>query len=234
METKAKKNVPAIMIVCSFVAFIALYLLVTVRFITPLYFHGLIFLIPTVTFLIITILSKKNILKHSTSKITICVLTIVYTLMTIPILFIFSLQEATTFVTDISRYERVLSFNQRDMSHFPDKIPENSKNQKLFYCPPFLQGGEIIYLKYEYADDASVYKQKYEQSAEWGGDYSDFDNENLWVFDGPFKFAECESQKKDFSLYIIKSNLENWTHTRIYGVAINEKASIILFFTIIN
>lgn len=120
------------------------------------------------------------------------------------------------------------------MSHFPEKIPENSKNQKFYYCPKFLQGDGRVYLKYEYAEDVSIYKQKYEQSAEWVGNYSDFDSKNQWILDGPFKFAECENKKNDFTLYIINSDFENWSHAFIYGVALNEKDSIIIFFTIVN
>lgn len=110
MESKINKKMPVIMTAISFVAFIPIYLLLTVYSVIPQYFKGLIFLVPTVTFLIITVLNKKNILKYSASITVIIALTIIYILIAFPILMIFGFEEATTIVTDISRYERVLSY----------------------------------------------------------------------------------------------------------------------------
>ena len=113
--------------------------------------------IPFFVFVGLFLLSLK--FRGSATTVTINTVTAVF----IPIfvasfsfLFLFDIFDAALEqVTDPAKYKRVMRLGDHSLTnHFPNDIPEDAE---FFYCPAFLQGGEIYYVSYN-ADSKAIEK----------------------------------------------------------------------------
>lgn len=228
---------PAMMTIISFVLFIGVYWLVTVKSIEPYYFEGLIFAVPFICFGIITFFTVKEKLKRVSSSIMTGVLIFLSVPAMLVTFTIMIFDAATTITTDISKYERVLNMSgyrsNSLIKHFPDKIPGSAKNIIFSYNPAFLQGGENFDLKFETdLDSIKSYINEFSQKAKWQGKASENEAEKNGVFSGTFNTFGYMDLPEDFTIYLIYSKPykpSDWNHGELSLVAISQQRKEIIF-----
>lgn len=232
-----KAPFPSIMTIISFVLFVLTYLFVTVDAISPYYFVGLIFAIPFVCFGIVTYFTAKGRLKKVTSSIITVIMILVLGFTMVSAFVFIAIDAATTIITDVDKYERVLKLNGYPdtslIEHFPDQIPDNVENVVFSYNPAFMQGGANFSLKFE-TDSNSIenYSNKFSQEAKWIGNFSDKEIEKNGVSLASFHAFEYDELPEDFTIYLIDSSPyedNDWNHGVLSLVAISKERSEIIF-----
>lgn len=235
-----KATFPAIMTIISFILFLIVYLMVTIRAIEPYCFRGLIFAIPFIIFGVITFSTVKGKLRTSTSA--------VLTGIMIPILsfaaffyFIFLIFVAASIsVDDVSKYERVLrltGFPENELiSFFPSKVPQKADNIIFHYNPALLQGGESLILKFKTnSKDIEKYKNEFVNKAKWIGNHALAKEENNELGWKTFDFTEYGyNLPEDFVIYLLHSKpykKDDWNHGEICIVAVSNQRNEIIFNT---
>lgn len=206
------KNAPfsSIMTLISFMLFIGVYWLLTVKSIEPYYFEGLIFAVPFVCFGIITLFTVRGKLKLISSSIITGILVFLLGFAAIFALVFISVDAATNSTTDLDKYERVLKMRGYPknslIKYFPDKIPDNAKNIVFNYNPAFLQGGENFDLKFNASSDSiKRYTNEFSQKAKWTGKADDSEAEGNGIFIGAFNTFGYMNLPEDFIIYLIVS-----------------------------
>ncbi len=83
------------------------------------------------------------------------------------------LEAFTTTTTDIRYYERAYdSIDHEEYLEgvFPEEIPENAENVEFYYCPQFLQGGEVFELSFTTDEESlAAWDEFLREHAEWSG-----------------------------------------------------------------
>lgn len=232
-----KAPFPAIMTIISFILFIMVYLLLTVKSIEPYYYEGLIFAVPSICFGITTFFTVTGKLKINASSIITGFLIFILAIAMFFIFIFISVDAATTVTTDIGKYQRVLKLkeypNNPLIKYFPDKIPSNAKKIVFRYNPSFLQGGENFDLKFE-TDSNSIknYIDEFSQKAMWVGKLDDNEAEINGVFSGIFNTFGYTDLPEDFTIYLIDSkpyHPNNWNHGMLSLIAISKQRNEIIF-----
>ena len=227
-----KAPISAIMTIIFFVAFIGIYLLLTIRSVEPHYIMGLLFVMLTFFLGTITYLTvKEELTKIASSVITVLLAVIFSTVMFFGVLFI-SIDAATTSTTDIDRYERVLRLTGYPegflTKHFPDEIPADARDIVFHYNPAFLQGGEEIRLQYKTNQELiNDYVSIFSTNSKWVGKPGDSEAGRQGIITGVIDLSE------DFTIYLIDSEPykpDNWNHGKLSLVAISEESSTIIFY----
>jgi hypothetical protein len=145
-------------------------------------------------------------------------------------LFFEALHRATTPITDISRYEKVLE-NDKSMKemieHFPAKVPSDARDVKFVYFQGFLQGGPYIFLRYISTSKNveklyKYYSEKAEKIVVPGESYNGSIPDNLCF--------TYESGKREFSKDHVIIYLD-LTRKPGAGVVINKKINEIVYWT---
>lgn len=228
---------PAIMTTISFVLFIVVYLLVTMRSINPYYLEGLIFGLPFILFGLITFFTARGQLKNVTSILITVILIIVMGIGSFLTFIFISIDAATTETRDIGKYERVLKLKNYPknflIENFPNEIPNNGENISFGYNPAFLQGGEILGLRFQ-TDSNSIdnYTNEFSKKAKWIGKSGDVEVQENGIFLNSFEFLGYEYLPKDFKIYVIYSKAYkpgDWNHGEFSLVAINKQKDEIIF-----
>ena len=221
---------PAIMTIISFISFVGVYWILTYKSITPYYFKGLLFAFPFIFFGVITLLTAQGRLKMITSSVITGISLIALGVGFFFILMFLSFDIATTETKDIGKYERVLRLTDDSLTqHFPKEIPNNAENVYFMHQPRFMQGGEILELRFQ--TDSEIiqsYKYKFSQQAEWIGQ-----NDEVPIQEYEFlTWGELKKLPEDFTVYILSSKpyeANDWNHGEFSLVAINEKDNEIIF-----
>lgn len=228
---------PTIMAIISFILFLVAYLFVTVKAIKPYYLMGLIFGVPFICFSIVAYFATKGKLINAISYI-ITILLIVVSVFIMFVTFTFiSIDAATTEITDIEMYERVLKVKNYPenslIDYFPEKIPDNAENIAFRYNPAFVQGGENFDLKFKIdSDSINSYIREFSQQAKWIGKLNDSEAENNGVAFASFHALGYDELPKDFTIYLIGSSpykSMDWNHGQLSLVAISKIRNEIIF-----
>lgn len=236
---------PLAMTLISFILFIMIYVSVTANSVIPYYLRGLIFAIPFICFGVITLLRLNGKLKGTITTIITAVLVAMF-----PIIMFFQLVSLTVDYTSqdftsISQYQRVLKVlnhkrNER-VQHFPNEIPQVATNAELNYKPRFLQGGELLYLKYD-ADTEHINQLeiKYKEIAQWTGPTAFLEQgQYLGINNTSFDLIGFNTLPEYFTIYVIDSKPykhsvpdkpENWNHGYTYGLAISKETNTVIYF----
>lgn len=221
---------PAIMTIISFLSFVGVYWILTYKSITPYYFKGLLFAFPFIFFSVITFLTAQGRLKMSTSSVITGISIIVLGVGFFFIFMFLSFNIATTETKNIGRYERVLRLTDDSLTqHFPNQIANNAENVYFMHQPGFMQGGEILELKFQIDSEViQNYKEKFLKQAEWMGKIDEVPIQE-------YEFLTWEGSKRlpeDFTVYIFSSKAyktNDWNHGEFSLAAINEKDNEIIF-----
>ncbi len=228
---------PAVMTLISFVLFIAVYLFVTVTAVEPYYFAGLLFLVPSVCFGIITYFTVSGKLKTAASSGITAAAILVLGVASLVGFSVLSFQAATTTTTDTRSYGRVLRLSNYPenalISCFPERIPEDAKDVVFRYHPAILQGGENYELKFK--ADSDFLKRKAEEFArksKWTGKMSDREAEKHGVISGSLGELGYYDLPDDFTVYLMNGEPyqpNDWNHGKVSLVAVNRKSNEIIF-----
>lgn len=234
---------PALIAGVFFEAFLIVYWLLTQKVIHPHYYLGLLFAVPSLFFAALAYGNKRQRQNGSHPLLTgpsVILFVVVFGLtmfITVPCMLI---HDAVAVVTDIESYERVIKyscFQQNLIADFPDKLPKDAEDAKLYYSPFAIgQGGQEIAVGFRAsADTIDGYLNRFSQGAGWVGTESDATATRHGVFRGTFSCIEgsVSGLSEDFKVYVISGKpykSGDWNHGEISLVAISEEKNEILFW----
>ncbi|BAK99363.1 hypothetical protein OBV_21650 [Oscillibacter valericigenes Sjm18-20] len=234
---------PAIIAGVSFAAFLVIYWFLTQRVIHPHYYLGLLFAVPSLYFAAIAYWSKRRIQKESYSMLTSTSAIIFGFAFGLLMLIAFPcvmIHDGVSDVTDVESYERVIKLScfQHDLiADFPDKLPEDAEDAKLYYSPFAIgQGGQEIAVGFRASTDTiDGYLRRFSQEASWVGTESDAEATQHGVFSGTFSYLDGSASglSEDFKVYVISGKPYrngDWNHGENSLVAISQEKNKILFW----
>lgn len=233
-----KAPFPAVMTVLSLILFLGIYYFCTLGSSVPLYGEGLVFIIPFLCFGTITFLTGRGDMKPSFSSALTGILIVVLPVAMFFVLVFVSLDAATTTITDVGSYQRVLRHtgypDNALIRHFPEEIPKNAKDPAFRYHPAVLQGGEDFELRFD-TDPASLrqYAGEFSTKAKWIGKSSDPDAEQNGIVDGEFEIFPAGSLPENFTVYVFDSEPyrpNDWNHGKLSLAAVSGQKNQVLFY----
>jgi|GEM_PF-429514 hypothetical protein len=232
---------PGIMAGVSFAIFIAIYYHLTQRVIKPHYYMGLLFAVPSLCFAAIAYWSARHTGEEQillvTGTLTIF-LGFVFGLMALITVSCTLINDATANVTDVGSYDRVMKlscFQQYLIADFPDKLPADAENTKLYYSPFAIgQGGQKIAVGFQARTDTiDSYIEIFSREAIWIGKENSTEAHQYGVFTGEFSCLEGSSSglPRDYKVYVTscKPYSVDWNHGENSLVAISKERNEILF-----
>ena len=149
------------------------------------------------------------------------------------------IHDAVVTVTDVGSYERVREhscFSDDLIADFPDRLPGDAEDSKLYYAPFAIgQGGQEIAVGFQTsADTIRTYAEKVSKEASWIGKESDDEATRHGVFSGEFSglYGSYAPLSQDFTVYVLSGRpySADWNHGEISLVAISETKNEILFW----
>lgn len=223
-----KAMLPVIFSFCAFICFTIVYWLVTARAINPLYFLGLIFLLPCLSLALVAWLAGKDKLSKN--------ITVIYTFVIVPasviislfLILIISFNQSSVIVRDVSRYERTMKLidytKKEHLAIFPEKIPIDAKNIDFYYDKSqWMEYSQTVVLQFS-SDQKTIgnYVEKIEQLAiqEDNTDYSK-------IFD---RVGDdyIEDLPSDYAVYVI---INEGSHDRkVCAVSVSTERNDIIFY----
>lgn len=235
-----KAAFPLIMAGLAFLCFIAVYTLVVTYPISPFYLRGLWFGIPTICFVIIAVLVYQGLIKTSTSMLLTIIMTILSLFLSIGGLVSLAIESDSSHITDVSKYERVLSRlddgNNAALALFPNAIPEQAEDAQLLYHPAFMQGGALLCLTFQTEQEViQNYQAMLSRRAIRIGDPTHLYTEETGITESALSVLADQKRglPKDFTLYFTycqPSQPNNWNHGTSAFVATSESERVILFY----
>lgn len=234
---------PAIIAGVFFAAFLVVYWLLTQKVIHPHYYLGLTFAVPSLFFAVLAYWSKRQKQDGSHPLLTgysVIMFVVMFGLMMLIAVPCMLIHDAVAVVTDAGSYERVIKLScfQHDLiADFPDKLPKDAEDAKLYYSPFAIgQGGQEIAVGFRASTDTiDGYLNRFSQEASWIGTESDAAATRHGVYSGEFSCLEgsVSGLTEDFKVYVISGKpyrSGDWNHGEISLVAISEEKSEILFW----
>lgn len=234
---------PAIVAGVFFAAFLVIYWFLTQRVIHPHYYLGLLFAVPPLYFVAIAYWSKRRIQKESYSMLTgtsAIIFGFAFSLLMLIAIPCMMVHDEVSVVTDVESYERVIKLScfQHDLiADFPDKLPKDAEDAKLYYSPFAIgQGGQEIAVGFRASTDTiDGYLKRFSQQASWIGTESDAAATRHGVFCGTFSCLDgsVSGLPEDFNVYVISGKPyrnRDWNHGENSLVAISEEKNEILFW----
>jgi len=216
---------PAISSFLAFVCFALVYWIITVRAINPLYYFGLVFLLPALVLALIALLACLD--KLNAEK------TLLFTFITIPVsiiaclflLFIIGMSQASTTVTSVSRYEHTMNIikhsQKEQLSVFPEKIPNGAYNTMFYYNnSSWMEYSQTVVLQFSSNKETiKGYVERFKEFEIQENIEKVFDRvEGYYIKDLP----------EDYSVYVI---IDEGSHDRkVCAVSISQERNDIIFY----
>ena len=220
------------------VVFLVIEWVLTQKTIRPHPYLGLPFSVPALCFAAAAFQIKRHPQKDHALLRTAAVLGAAFGLMALISVPCILIHDAVATVTDVESYERVREhscFSDDLIADFPDRLPEDAEDAKLYYAPFAIgQGGQEIEVGFRTsADTIRAYTEEYAKEAVWIGKESDGEASRHGVFSGAFSslYGSYTPLSQDFTVYVISGRAYSgsWNHGEISLVAISEKSDEILF-----
>lgn len=233
----------SILTILSFICFIFIVFLVNYNFLSFPFINIIIFAIPFCLFAIMTYIKvNQRMNKKACLVITIILAVILPVVMFFNYIFMI-LNQSTSEVTDIHKYDKVLSMygypDNKSMAHFPSNVPSNAENIRFYERPQFLQGGSSVFLLYKTSEqELTSYYNKYKGKVQIELEncsqpsYS-YDND-YWIPEVWKEAIGYDSIPDDFKVMIIDSKPyypKNWNHGYSYGLALSNQRKEIFFWS---
>jgi hypothetical protein len=153
-------------------------------------------------------------------------------------------------VKDVSRYQEVIRGfepNSRLVKHFPDKIPQEATNVRLFFLPGFMQGGTIFQLRMKLPPEKiKSWQSQFRKTAKrkyisGGKDNSPKEETSPDGVNVTFEYNFYTNDSGDSSPFppsyeiLVLADTRgapeyDWNHPELYGVAIDISASEIVYW----
>lgn len=232
--------------VCAVVAaamFVGVYLLLAIGTVQPMYFEGLLFLVPAIIFDFLTFLLYKKAISSIAANVVTAILIPVFAVLCVFLLFFMAFSAAEEPCEDPKYYTRAYGMYTEDSTVakiFPEKIPEDAEDVHFHYHGAFLQGGGELSLKYTtYPSELDSVAKKLERSAVWSGEISEFWDwdERLSYFSGT-SFWGTYGLPEDATLYLIEfrnpygegeNGYSYWNHGEYIVVAVSDESDEIVY-----
>lgn len=125
-------------------------------------------------------------------------------------------------------------------AHFPEGIPSNASKVKFFFRPKFMQGGLQLQLRYSLPPEeiAKLHEKfgKLKSCSVLGGDADSTLNDEKGMLATDFYTSDGKSKTfpKDYEIMVldpfVPKEKRNWNHGQAHGIAINKKASEIVYW----
>lgn len=141
---------------------------------------------------------------------------------------------ATTLVTDIRKYEKLMPTERTEIDqHFPKKIPEDAMNISFYYLPPFLMGDGHVQLRLKRSPE-EIKKLHQEFSNKKIKSFMGSDSAGEDLFLTSFLTSNSQGGKFPANYEIILLGESDWrknrNHGDQYGVAISLEKSEIVYW----
>lgn len=221
------------------VFFLVIEWILTQRTIRPHPYMGLPFTVPALYFAAAAFKIKRHPQKEPALLYTGAVLGAAFGLMALISVPCVLIHDAVATVTDVGSYERVREhscFSDDLIADFPDRLPEDAEDAKLYYAPFAIgQGGQEIAVGFRTsADTIRTYAEECSKEASWIGKESDDEAARHGVFSGEFSglYGSYAPLPQDYTVYVIsgRSYSGNWNHGEISLAAISITNNEILFW----
>ncbi len=237
MSKKQKAVLPAVMTGLAFLAFLAVYWLLTARSVTPRRGVGLLFLFPAAALGTLTVLTRRgriSALAGNTFTVLLCVL---FLLSSSVLLVVLSFRGATHPVTDPAPYDRVLQLTAREhpglLDAFPPEISPEAADVTFCYAPQLLQGAGEWELSYA-ASDAEMT----DRAAEWRASAICTAPAESWPSDAPLPeglLPECVRREAGYTVCLLEAepyHPDSWNHGRLRLTAYGEDGRLLWYSSI--
>lgn len=223
------------LIIISILLAIIIYCILNSIFINRYWLKGLCFFVPTIILIIIFACYSRNFFKIK-ATIFLVILTIMLSLIFSSFEFVkISIEDLTTEITDTGKYSKILKKERKKcmLMQFPDNIPTNVEEVKMFYRPQFLQAGMKLELKIKIRqEEINNYIKKYMNDCKQIIHVSDSNLQQLNNI-GIFAVGEETLEKPgNFDIYIIENKPykpNEWNHGYVNFIAVNYEEREILF-----
>ncbi len=239
MKNKKTISLLVILTVISFICFVLVFGFYVYTSFDPDYIQGLIFAIPFGAFLGITILENKKIIGKTVANVF-AVIVFILSMIAMPLnLMAIAFDEATTSVSDVSKYERVLKTvgypDNELVRNFPNQMPESYKLINFRYNAAFMQADEELILDYQTDhDNLMELTDKFSNAAIWSGTVADPDFQNNGLDTLDFRWLMEKNQvPADLVIYLFFSEPVNGgytNHARFSLSAISYTNNEVLFY----
>lgn len=231
---------PAIITILSFICFIIVYYNMTIRAIEPYYLEGLLFLIPTLVFGLITFLLMKNKIQFVISTTLTILLIPIFIVTSFFGILLFALDASLNSINDIKKYERVMRLtgypNNEITKAFPAKIPQDASEIHFHYNPAVLQGGQNFALRFKSSlENIDNYVTNFSTSALLTGTYNENELQNYYIhanFGGYYVgYNDCIDLPDGYNFYLMygKEYFEA-NHGKLCIISINQSINEIIFY----
>lgn len=165
-------------------------------------------------------------------------------------------KKATTSIDDPSQYPTIVGAHQEStrpqlVAHFPGNIPKHAKDVEFYYLPGFMQGFTILQLQMRLPPDEveQIQEQAKAQAVRLyspdGGNnsplietYPNGSGEitfNYSLYTGsPSSWAVPHPFPDNFTIYVFHDSRGapeyNWNHPELYGIAVNQVSSEVVYW----
>ena len=221
MQQKNKAIFPAIMTVAAFLCFLLAAYLLTDITISPRWELLVLFLIPTLVLLTLTILTRKGVIASMMGNVLTVVLSVLFFMVCAAGLFFLCFRAAAQPLTDVSLYQRVLEKHGYPdsalIAQFPPEIPEDAENAEFFYTPQVLQGAGVHRLSFALSDEAAQpLISGWEQAAIWHGPLSKLSSSPLSGYGAEYTVGQYVGA--DAEVWVILAapyHPDSWNHGKL-------------------
>lgn len=221
MHPKSRAIFPAIMTAAAFLGFLLAAYLLTDITIKPSWELLVLFLIPTLVLLTLTILTRRGVIASMMGNVLTVVLSVLFFMICAAGLFFLCFRAAAQPLTDVSLYKRVLERHGYPdsalLAQFPPNIPEDAENVEFFYQPQILQGAGVHRLSFALSDEAALpLISDWEQNAIWHGPLSKLQSSPLSSFGAEYTVGQYVAE--DAAVWVMLAapyHPDSWNHGKL-------------------
>lgn len=221
MEKKSKAIFPAIMTAAAFLCFLVAAMLLTEILIRPSWELLVLFLLPALILLALTVLTRKGVVAPMMGNVLTAVLSVLFLMVcSVGLIFLYFRALAQP-LTDITLYEPLLKRHGYPedalISQFPAEIPEEAKNAEFYYTPQVLQGAGEHRLSFSLSDEAAQsLMADWEQDAIWQGPLSKLSSSPLRGFGAEYRVQQYVSKDAEVWVFLAAPyHPDSWNHGKL-------------------
>ena len=221
MKPKSKAVLPAILTAVAFLVFLLICFLLTDITLEPVWEVLVLFLLPTLVMLVLTILTRTGVIAPMMGNVLAVVLSVLF-FMTSGAGFIFlGFRAAAQPLTDIALYEKALEKHGWPdaalIAQFPAEIPEAAENVQFSYQPQILQGAGEHLLSFSLPDAAArPYVEEWEKTAIWHGPLSKLQSSPLSSYGVEYTVGQYVSADAEVWVFLAAPyHPDSWNHGKL-------------------
>lgn len=235
MKTKPKAILPAILTAAAFLCFLIACFLLTEITIRPAWELLVLFLLPALVLLVLTILIRVGVIAPMMGNVLSVVLAVLFFMVCAAGLFFLCFRAAAQPLTDVSLYETVLKRHGYPdaelISQFPPEIPETAENVEFFYQPQVLQGAGVHRLSFALSEEAALpYLAGWEADAVWQGSLSKLQRSPLFGYGVEYTVGQYVGSDAQVWVFLAAPyHPDSWNHGKLALAARSEDGRTLVY-----